>query len=519
MIKAKQLNIMRYLMLGFCALISIFILFSAFTLYDIHRVSNLSRTIYNHPLVVSNAALQADVYITKMHRSMKDVVLFDSSSRIKQSIEAVNEEEEQVYRHLNIVKKNILGEEGKALENEARKLFDEWRPIRNKVIRLVHNDQRENAAKITIGDGANHVALLEVKMLGLTNYALNKASEFTHKTERVYSRLKVTSIFFLLLGIFISILVAIFTLKKTRSAEIELQDSKERLKAILFAIPDPLVIYSNQGETEYLNPAFVKVFGWSLDELRGKRIPFVPDDQKQITSEKLKELLGSGNNVQFETKRLTKNGSSLDVIISTSCIKNPNAEISKLVVILKDSTYQKQAKKELELLNFKLKHEATHDPLTGALNRRAILDNLTKELIRAKRRNTKISIGLCDIDHFKLVNDKHGHQVGDDVLCSFVKVMQNTLRPYDILGRYGGEEFLFVLPDAVVSAEKMIYERLRAKIAGHKMITRSGDVSITISIGITSNRGDETADAMIARADVALYRAKKNGRNQLGFAD
>ncbi|MBC8442427.1 MAG: GGDEF domain-containing protein [Deltaproteobacteria bacterium] len=167
----------------------------------------------------------------------------------------------------------------------------------------------------------------------------------------------------------------------------------------------------------------------------------------------------------------------------------------------------------------KLEHEATHDPLTGALNRRAILDILSKELNRAKRRNTKLSIGLCDIDHFKLVNDKYGHQVGDDVLCSFIKAIQNTLRPYDLLGRYGGEEFLLVMPDSTMSAEEGLYERLRAKIADNKMMTRSGGVSITVSIGITSNTGNETIETMIAKADAALYRAKENGRNQLAFAD
>ena len=301
-----------------------------------------------------------------------------------------------------------------------------------------------------------------------------------------------------------------------------LKESEERLKTILSATPDPIVIYSSQGETEYLNPSFVEVFGWTLDELRGKRIPFVPDNQEQITSEKTKELLGSGNKVQFETQRLTKQGSSIDVIISASCIKNLNGKISKLIVILKDITDQKQAKQELKLLNLKLKHEATHDPLTGASNRRAILGRLNEELDRAKRGNLKLSIGLCDIDHFKLVNDKYGHQVGDDVLCNFVKTVQNTLRPYDLVGRYGGEEFLLVIPDLPDSTglvEEKIYERVRAKIANHKMVTRSGEVSITISIGIASRSGNETADAMIAKADAALYRAKENGRNQLAFAD
>ena len=314
----------------------------------------------------------------------------------------------------------------------------------------------------------------------------------------------------------ISVLTDITQRKKV---EEELKESEERLQTILSATPDPIVIYNNVGETKYLNPAFVEVFGWSLDELEGKHIPFVPDDQKPITSKKIKELRDSGIKVQFESKRLTKQGRSIDVIISSSCIKNIDDEISKLVVILKDISDQNQAKKQLKLLNLKLKHEASHDPLTGTLNRRAILNSLEKELIRTKRRNTKLSIGLCDIDFFKKVNDEHGHQVGDDVLCSFVKVIENTLRPYDLLGRYGGEEFLLVMPDSTVSIEKVVYERLRAKTADHKMVTRSGEIGITVSIGITCSKGDDTADGMIAKADAALYRAKKNGRNQLVFAD
>ncbi|MDZ7665269.1 MAG: PAS domain S-box protein [Desulfotignum sp.] len=314
----------------------------------------------------------------------------------------------------------------------------------------------------------------------------------------------------------ISVLTDITQRKKAEEA---LKESEERIKAILFATPDPIVLYNNNGEPEYLNPAFVDLFGWSIDELRGKRIPFVPDDQKKRTSEKLQELFDSGNKVQFETKRLTKNGSSISVIVSTSCIKNLKGEISKLVVILTDITEQKRAKDELKLLNLKLEHRATHDFLTGAPNRRAILENLQHELIRAKRRNSTLSIGLCDIDHFKHVNDKYGHHVGDDVLCGLVKAVQNNLRPYDLFGRFGGEEFLLIVPDSFGTVEEKIYERVRMEIADNKIITKSGEVGITISIGVTNNRIDETIDAMLTSADAALYRAKDNGRNQVVFAD
>ena len=166
-----------------------------------------------------------------------------------------------------------------------------------------------------------------------------------------------------------------------------------------------------------------------------------------------------------------------------------------------------------------LVHEATHDPLTGVLNRRAILDALNRELARAKRKKLELCVGLCDIDFFKRVNDNYGHQVGDDVLCGFVKAIQSIIRPYDFLGRYGGEEFLIVITESTRAAWKGLFERVRAEIAEHKIITRSDAVDITISIGVSDSKGDETADEMLAAADEALYKAKDNGRNQVVFTD
>ena len=304
-----------------------------------------------------------------------------------------------------------------------------------------------------------------------------------------------------------------------KKAEEALRESEERMKAILIATPDPIALYSNKGEPEYLNPAFVDLFGWTIDELRGKQIPFVPDDQKKITSEKLQALYGAANKVQFETKRRTKQGDSISVIVSASCIKSLKGEISKLVVILTDITEQKLAKEELNILNLKLTHEATHDFLTGILNRRAIIENLKNELARAQRRNSTLSIGLCDIDHFKQVNDTYGHHVGDDVLCGFVKAIMKVLRPYDLLGRYGGEEFLIIVPDSSGSFEENIYERVRAEIADNKIKTKSGEIGITISIGVTNSKKNSSVDAMLTSADAALYKAKDKGRNQVVFDD
>jgi len=284
--KPKQVNITRRLILSFCVLISIFLLFFLFTLYDIDRVSSLTRTIYNHPLVVSNAALQSNVSIAKMHRSMKDVVLLNSLSKIRQSIEVVNEEEKQVNKYLDIVKNTILGEEGKALENEARKLFDDWRPIRKEVIGLVRENQREEAANITIGKGANHVALLEEKMLGLTKYATKKASDFMNESERVHSRLDVTLILFLLLGILTSFLVASLTIKRTALSEKALRKSEEKYRKLINSATEAIIV-AQDGVIKFANPKGEELYGYSQKELSSHHLDyFIHKDDKQMVRER-----------------------------------------------------------------------------------------------------------------------------------------------------------------------------------------------------------------------------------------
>lgn len=166
-----------------------------------------------------------------------------------------------------------------------------------------------------------------------------------------------------------------------------------------------------------------------------------------------------------------------------------------------------------------LLHEAAHDPLTLILNRRAILDLLQKEISRAIRHGSPLSIGMIDLDHFKRVNDTYGHQTGDDVLCGLVRTIQGSLRDYDRVGRYGGEEFLVLAPCSSGGEEEELYERLRASIAGQGIATRSGVVNVTVSIGVAGTMGTTSMDELLAVADSALYRAKKSGRNCVVHAD
>ncbi|MCX5814476.1 MAG: diguanylate cyclase [Proteobacteria bacterium] len=166
-----------------------------------------------------------------------------------------------------------------------------------------------------------------------------------------------------------------------------------------------------------------------------------------------------------------------------------------------------------------LAHEATHDPLTGINNRRAILDGLANELSRARRNGRTVGIGMCDLDHFKQINDSYGHQAGDEVLCGFTRIIQDSLREYDLIGRYGGEEFLVVTPEFGGLMLERVYERLCERVAKSPIHTRAGDISITVSIGVSSGTGDDTVDALLNEVDTALYQAKKDGRNRVSYAD
>ena len=166
-----------------------------------------------------------------------------------------------------------------------------------------------------------------------------------------------------------------------------------------------------------------------------------------------------------------------------------------------------------------LAHQATHDLLTGLLNRRAILDRLHEELARARRYGDVVAVGLIDIDHFKKVNDTYGHQVGDDVLCGFVQILTKSFREYDTIGRIGGEEFLVIAPIKPGTDCGSVFCRALLKVAESKITTRSGMLTVTMSIGVTIATIENSVDEILEAADAALYKAKNEGRNQCCLMD
>jgi diguanylate cyclase (GGDEF)-like protein len=162
-----------------------------------------------------------------------------------------------------------------------------------------------------------------------------------------------------------------------------------------------------------------------------------------------------------------------------------------------------------------LRFQATHDPLTGLWNRLATLDALRRETARSAREKSSVGVVMADLDHFKSINDTYGHLTGDAALREVARRMRSSVRLYDTVGRYGGEEFLLVLPGCDVSRVLVQAERIRAAFLGEPLDLADARVTLTVSLGVAGVEPDGRADtgSLVRAVDQALYRAKSRGRN------
>jgi len=221
------------LTISFLLIIVLFLSFGIFTINGLFTLGNLTKTIYEHPLVVSNASLNAALNMTKMHRGMKDVVLASFPDEIDAAMTAVDGYEKIVYQQLDIIRENILGEDGQTLEKQTRLLFIRWKPIREEVGRLLRSGTRQDAVLITKGKGADHVAKLEARMLALTSYARNKAAGFLAFAERRQSNFEKITIALTLAGILLSVIIAYNATNRALESEKVLLDEKNKLQKAL----------------------------------------------------------------------------------------------------------------------------------------------------------------------------------------------------------------------------------------------------------------------------------------------
>jgi len=211
-----------------------------------------------------------------------------------------------------------------------------------------------------------------------------------------------------------------------------------------------------------------------------------------------------------------------DLVVFNASLETKVAQ--RTAALERENAVRRKAEREREKLidelveaRDELHFKATHDELTNHFNRSAILRAVKNELARANREKRPVGVILMDIDHFKRVNDSYGHLAGDAVLREVAKRISAAMRPYDAVGRYGGEEFIVMLPGCDVENAIQVAERLRMSFSENPIRTTEGGFRITMSFGVTSVIGatEKDLDAVIRAADQALYRAKNGGRNRV----
>jgi diguanylate cyclase (GGDEF)-like protein len=214
---------------------------------------------------------------------------------------------------------------------------------------------------------------------------------------------------------------------------------------------------------------------------------------------------------ETEGWRLKSDGSRLWANSVITALPDNTGNVQGFVVVSRDMTERKRMEDDMKRL-------ATVDPLTGAYNRRQGHTLLAAEFIRRGRYRRPFAVLMLDVDHFKAVNDRFGHPTGDAVLCELVQTCLKVLRSIDMVARWGGEEFLIVLPEIDAANAMSTAERLRAAVEATEVAAPGGvNVRFTVSIGVAEPES-ESPDELLSRVDVALYAAKAGGRNRVILA-
>ncbi|MDR0564870.1 MAG: diguanylate cyclase [Azoarcus sp.] len=314
------------------------------------------------------------------------------------------------------------------------------------------------------------------------------------------------------------LLVAFYVPRKEWRAHLRrraaiIKQLSNRNALLLKATEDGICGVDRDGNISFVNRAALMMTGFGIEELIGKNVHSVlhhhlPHGGGEYAAEycPLMQTLSDGKARNSEEWYFRRDGSTFPVKVSaTSVIEND--VITGALIVFHDITEQRNRQEALLQL-------ATTDSLTGASNRRHFFDQLEAELSRQRRHGGLASLLMTDLDFFKLVNDKYGHAAGDAVLSHFVRIVRQTVRRSDVIGRLGGEEFAILLPGDGTSGGRELAERLRRTFEENPTTIGGRTIPCTVSIGISDLRTDDmTADKPLLRADIALYSAKEAGRN------
>jgi diguanylate cyclase (GGDEF)-like protein/hemerythrin-like metal-binding protein/PAS domain S-box-containing protein len=266
-----------------------------------------------------------------------------------------------------------------------------------------------------------------------------------------------------------------------------------------------------EGNIFEANKACSDLFGCTTDELKCLNLfdIWVLEDRVEAMAEFRRSARGAKFEPVYERRYRNKKGEIIFAEVVRGLARSQTGEPKFFVVSFRDITESKRLQAMLEL-------RASTDPLTGAMNRNGIEEKVRHELMRSDRYGDNLSLVVIDLDHFKVVNDTHGHHAGDRILRGFCDIARSCLRSTDSLGRVGGEEFVVLLSETGLTGAWLFAERLRTTLEEFRF---DGGIRVTASMGVAGHREGEEFSSLMERADSSMYRAKQSGRNRVVLDD
>jgi len=295
--------------------------------------------------------------------------------------------------------------------------------------------------------------------------------------------------------------------ERKRTEEL-LRDEIYRRRILVEQSRDGIVVLNQDGSVYEANEEYARMLGYSVDEIRGLHIWDWNDDFGKDELLKMIETVDETGD-HFQTRHRRKDGTHCEVEISTNGALYGERKL--VFCVCRDVT-------EKKAMEAQIREMAIRDPLTEVFNRRYVLERLDEMVAEYSRCGRNFCVSIVDIDHFKTVNDAHGHLAGDFALKEFAHAIGSVVRPYDLLGRYGGEEFILVFTSIGGSEAVSAMERLMDVVRNRACLYEGRDIRLTFSCGLADSaefpRGSLSVQSIISRADERLYEAKGEGRDR-----
>ncbi|NOQ31927.1 MAG: diguanylate cyclase [Helicobacteraceae bacterium] len=492
----------RQIIINFSVTIALLIILGITSIVKMIELADMSQKLYKHPYTVTTATKTIESNLISMHRYMKDVALSTNSNELQMAVDKVNKAEITIYNEFNTIFERYLG--SKEDIQKSHDAFVRWKDIRDEVITLMKNGQKEEAARITKNKGAKHVENLNMQVHKLIDYAKKKAIFFNENAKAT----KEASIA-LIVGILIAILIItitsmIFLLKNISKTDKEIKKHFHLIDQNIMS-----ATLNKEFKIMEVSHALSRHLCYTKEELLNTSINFMYSDCSEEQQNTITRIVQSGSDWNGEVKKIDSKGDIKWLHSVVHPIFDENYKVVGYTNIFHDISSKKQIE---EISNI--------DGLTSLYNRRFFDNIFQKQISIASRNKTLLAYVMMDIDHFKQYNDTYGHQAGDQTLKKVADLLKKTLnRAGDYTFRLGGEEFgmLYSVKDkdeafSVADKTRVAIEELKIDHSGN---SASKYVTMSMGLYIIELENLNNTDEIYKLTDELLYSAKEGGRNRV----